>query len=36
MNALIIDDNKIARTTISKLTERINDIAIVAECSSAM
>jgi DNA-binding LytR/AlgR family response regulator len=36
MNALIIDDNKIARTTISKLAERIDDIAIVAECSSAM
>jgi DNA-binding LytR/AlgR family response regulator len=36
MNALIIDDNKIARTTISKLAERIDDITIVAECSSAM
>jgi DNA-binding LytR/AlgR family response regulator len=36
MNALIIDDNKIARATISKLAERVDDISIVAECSSAM
>jgi DNA-binding LytR/AlgR family response regulator len=36
MNALIIDDNKIARATISKLAERVDDITIVAECSSAL
>ena len=36
MNALIIDDNKIARTTVKQLAERVNDIDIVAECSTAM
>lgn len=36
MNALIIDDNKIARTTIKKLANRVDDITIVAECSNAM
>src|ERR1700693_4482877 len=36
MNALIIDDNKIARVTIKKLADRVDDINIVAECSNAM
>src|ERR1700730_5999321 len=36
MNALIIDDNEIARTTVKKLASRVDDIAIVAECSNAM
>jgi DNA-binding LytR/AlgR family response regulator len=36
MNALIIDDNKIARATIKQLADRVNDIAVVAECSTAM
>jgi DNA-binding LytR/AlgR family response regulator len=36
MNALIIDDNKIARTTIRQLAGKITDLTIIAECSSAM
>lgn len=36
MNALIVDDNKIARTTIKLLADRVDDITIVAECSNAM
>jgi len=36
MDALIIDDNKIARATIKQLAERAGDINIVAECASAV
>jgi DNA-binding LytR/AlgR family response regulator len=36
MNALIVDDNKIARTTIRQLAGKVSDISIVAECSSAL
>src|SRR5450631_6402 len=36
MNALIIDDNKIARTTTRQLAGKVADINIVAECTSAM
>jgi len=36
MNCLIIDDNKVARTTLRQLASRIRDISIVGECSSAM
>jgi DNA-binding LytR/AlgR family response regulator len=36
MNALIIDDNRIARTTIRHLAGRVGDIDIVAECADAM
>jgi len=36
MNALIVDDNKIARATIRQLTGRVGDITVVAECSDAM
>ena len=36
MNALIVDDNNIARTTIKQLAGRVDDITIVAECSNAM
>jgi DNA-binding LytR/AlgR family response regulator len=36
MNALIIDDNKIARTTTRQLAGKIADIHIVAECADAM
>jgi DNA-binding LytR/AlgR family response regulator len=36
MNALIIDDNKIARATIRQLAGRINDLSIIAECSDAL
>jgi DNA-binding LytR/AlgR family response regulator len=35
MNALIIDDNEMARMTLNQLAGRINDLTIVAECSSA-
>jgi DNA-binding LytR/AlgR family response regulator len=36
MNALIIDDNEIARTTVKKLASKVDDITVVAECSNAM
>jgi DNA-binding LytR/AlgR family response regulator len=36
MNALIIDDNQIARTTIRQLAGKVGDIVVVAECSNAM
>jgi DNA-binding LytR/AlgR family response regulator len=36
MNAMIIDDNKIARTTTRQLAGKVGDITIVAECPSAM
>jgi DNA-binding LytR/AlgR family response regulator len=36
MDALIIDDNKIARTTIKQLAGKVDDIHIVAECQDAM
>ncbi|HMH33998.1 MAG TPA: LytTR family DNA-binding domain-containing protein [Puia sp.] len=36
MNALIVDDNKIARATTKQLAGRINDVTIIAECASAM
>jgi DNA-binding LytR/AlgR family response regulator len=36
MDALIVDDNKLARTTIKQLAERIKDISIVAECANAI
>ena len=36
MNALIIDDNKIARTTIKQLSGKVGDITVVGECSNAM
>src|SRR5258707_843582 len=36
MNALVIDDNKIARTTIVQLAARIDDLKIIGECSNAM
>jgi DNA-binding LytR/AlgR family response regulator len=35
MNALIIDDNKMARLTSKQLAGRIADLTIVAECSNA-
>jgi DNA-binding LytR/AlgR family response regulator len=35
MNALIIDDNEMARMTLNQLARRIDDLTIVAECSSA-
>ena len=35
MNALIIDDNEMARMTLKQLAERVDDLAIAAECSNA-
>ncbi len=36
MNCLIVDDNKIARTTIKQLASQVKDIVVTGECSSAM
>jgi DNA-binding LytR/AlgR family response regulator len=36
MNVLIIDDNKIARTTTRQLAGKLADLNIVAECADAM
>jgi DNA-binding LytR/AlgR family response regulator len=36
MNALIIDDNKIARTTMRQLAGKVADLVVVAECANAM
>ena len=33
---MIVDDNLIARATLKKLTERIDDLTLVAECSDAI
>jgi DNA-binding LytR/AlgR family response regulator len=36
MNCLIIDDNKIARTTMKQLTSQVKDLTVAGECASAM
>jgi len=36
MNVVIVDDNKIARTTLKQLTSRVKDLVVVAECENAM
>lgn len=36
MNCLIVDDNKIARTTIHQLASRVKDIVIMGECANAI
>jgi DNA-binding LytR/AlgR family response regulator len=36
MNCLIVDDNKIARTTMKQLASQVKDITIVGECADAM
>lgn len=36
MNCLIVDDNKIARTTMKQLASQVKDITIVGECSNAI
>lgn len=36
MNCLIIDDNKIARTTLKQLASQIKDLKVTGECSNAM
>ena len=36
MNALIVDDNKIARTTMRQLSSQVKDMVILDECDNAM
>jgi DNA-binding LytR/AlgR family response regulator len=36
MNVLIVDDNKIARTTMKQLVSQVKDIALTGECANAM
>jgi len=36
MNSLIVDDNKIARTTIKQLASQVKGLTIVGECPNAM
>ncbi|TDX00887.1 LytR/AlgR family response regulator transcription factor [Dinghuibacter silviterrae] len=36
MNALIIDDNRIARETLRQLATQVADLTVAAECASAM
>jgi DNA-binding LytR/AlgR family response regulator len=36
MNCLIIDDNKIARTTLKQLASQVKDLNVLGECSNAM
>lgn len=36
MNCLIIDDNKIARTTLKQLASQVKDLTVKGECSNAM
>lgn len=36
MNALIIDDNKIARTTLKQLATQINDLVVSGDCENAI
>jgi len=36
MNCLIVDDNKIARTTMKQLASQVKDLVVSGECSTAM
>ena len=36
MNCLIVDDNKIARTTMKQLASQVKDLVIAGECANAM
>ncbi|HEY2648882.1 MAG TPA: LytTR family DNA-binding domain-containing protein [Puia sp.] len=36
MNCVIVDDNKIARATLSQLASQVVDLTVVGECSTAM
>jgi DNA-binding LytR/AlgR family response regulator len=36
MNSLIVDDNKIARTTLKHLASQVKDMSVVGECANAM
>src|SRR5665213_2726947 len=35
MNCIIVDDNKIARTTLKQIASQINDLVVIGECSNA-
>ncbi len=35
MNCIIVDDNKIARTTLKQIASQINDLIVISECSNA-
>lgn len=36
MNTLIVDDNKIARTTMKQLASQVKDVTVAGECANAM
>ena len=36
MKCVIVDDNKIARTTLKQLASQVRDITVVGECTNAM
>ena len=36
MNTIIVDDNKIARTTMKQLVSQVKDMLLVGECANAM
>src|SRR6476620_3617259 len=36
MNCLVVDDNKIARTTLKQLVSQVSDLQLAGECASAM
>jgi DNA-binding LytR/AlgR family response regulator len=36
MNCLIVDDNKIARTTLKQLVSQVSDLQLTGECTNAM
>lgn len=36
MNCLIVDDNKIARTTMKQLAAQVSDLVVAGDCSNAM
>ncbi|MDE3143571.1 MAG: response regulator, partial [Bacteroidota bacterium] len=36
MNCLIVDDNKIAITTMKQLVSQVKDITVIGECANAM
>ena len=36
MNALIVDDNKIARTTMKQLASQVKDMVVLGECANAI
>lgn len=36
MNCIIVDDNRIARTTLKQLASQVKDLQVIAECANAM